>query len=268
MNERTKLILKITALSIVAFISFFVISNYASNPISFKEIIQHLDDKKTTVLELTAASAATSAAITLIPGDVATPIADKLADLSTYFLIVVGAIYLEKYLLTITGFLTFKLLIPIGCILWIIHLLFKNEMFLKTALKLMLFGTAIFVSIPASVHVSNMIEDTYSSSIQATIDEANNTANKIETEDKGLIDGIVNGVSNTVDSVKESINHFIEALAIMIVTSCVIPIFVLLFMMWAIKLILGIDLQLPKYSIKRITSNNKQLTKNIESDTL
>lgn len=37
-----------------------------------------LEEKQTTVLELSAASAAASAAITLIPGDVATPIADKL----------------------------------------------------------------------------------------------------------------------------------------------------------------------------------------------
>ena len=65
--------------------------------------IQSLDDKKTTALELTAAATAASAAITLIPGDAGTPIADKLADLSSYFLIVVCAIYLEKYLVTITG---------------------------------------------------------------------------------------------------------------------------------------------------------------------
>ena len=62
--------------------------------------IQSLDDKKTTALELTAAATAASAAITLIPGDAGTPIADKLADLSSYFLIVVCAIYLEKYLVT------------------------------------------------------------------------------------------------------------------------------------------------------------------------
>lgn len=79
--------------------------------------IQSLDDKKTTTLELTAAATAASAAITLIPGDAGTPIADKLADLSSYFLIVVCAIYLEKYLVTITGLAAFKLLIPIGCIL-------------------------------------------------------------------------------------------------------------------------------------------------------
>lgn len=102
-----------------ALLSFCVIAKYTSSP-TMKinaHAIQSLDDKKTTALELTAAATAASAAITLIPGDAGTPIADKLADLSSYFLIVVCAIYLEKYLVTITGLAAFKLLIPIGCIL-------------------------------------------------------------------------------------------------------------------------------------------------------
>ena len=64
------------------------------------------------MLELTAASTAASAAITLLPGDTATPIAEKLADLSGYFLIVLCAIFLEKYLLTITSYVSFTILIP------------------------------------------------------------------------------------------------------------------------------------------------------------
>ena len=86
-----------------------VIAKYTSSP-TMKinaHAIQSLDDKKTTALELTAAATAASAAITLIPGDAGTPIADKLADLSSYFLIVVCAIYLEKYLVTITGLAAF-----------------------------------------------------------------------------------------------------------------------------------------------------------------
>ena len=38
------------------------------------------------------------------------------------------------------------------------------------------------------------------------------------------------------------LNRFIEALAVMIVTSCVIPILVLFFFVWVTKLILGVDL--------------------------
>lgn len=95
---------------IVAAISFFVVAKYTSSTEFNARIIASLDEKKTTVMELTAASTAASAAITLIPGDVGTPIADKLADLSGYFLIVLCAIYLEKYLVTIMGYAAFKIL--------------------------------------------------------------------------------------------------------------------------------------------------------------
>jgi len=48
----------------------------------------------------------------VLPWDVATPIANNLAGLSGYFLIVPCAIFLEKYLLAITASATFRALFP------------------------------------------------------------------------------------------------------------------------------------------------------------
>ena len=107
-------IIGISSLFVFAIISFAVIAPFASSVDSYEGTISALDEKKDNVLKLTAASTATSVAITFIPGDAATPIAEKLADLSSYFLIVLCAIYLEKYLLTITGFVAFKILIPVS----------------------------------------------------------------------------------------------------------------------------------------------------------
>ena len=70
-----------------------------------------------TALPSPQASTAASAAITLLPGDAATPIAEKLADISGYFLLALCAIYLEKYLLTVTAYATFRLLVPAACLL-------------------------------------------------------------------------------------------------------------------------------------------------------
>ena len=95
-------------------------------------------------MELTAASAAASAAITLIPGDVATPIASELADLSSKFVIVICAIYVEKYLLTITGYVTFAILIPISCIIFSIGALLMRPPMFRTAFRIGLLGLAFF----------------------------------------------------------------------------------------------------------------------------
>ena len=88
---------------LIGLLSFTVLGKYASAPESHQATIASLDEKKATVLELTAATTATSALITLLPGDIGTPIAEKVADLSGYLLIVLCAVFLEKYLVTITG---------------------------------------------------------------------------------------------------------------------------------------------------------------------
>ena len=64
-------------LLLVAILSITVVGKYASAPENHQKTIASLDEKKQTVMELTAASTVTSALITLLPGDTATPIAEK-----------------------------------------------------------------------------------------------------------------------------------------------------------------------------------------------
>ena len=267
-NVDMKKVAKIIAPIVIAVVSIFILSKYAASPEFHSKTLESLDNKKTTVMELTVASTATSAAITLIPGDVATPIADKLADLSSYFLIVLSAIYLEKYLVTITGYAAFKFLIPVACILYLVYVLMKKENCKYLAKKLAIFGVTIILVIPTSVQVSNLIETTYQSSINQTIDTAKQTVDTIEEqtedadgaeeeEDESWMSGltskvkdgeskVTNSISTATAEVENSLNNFIEALAVMIVTSCVIPILVLVFFVWLIKIVLGVDVNLPK----------------------
>lgn len=301
MDKKYVKILKIVVPLIIALLSIFVISRYATSISFHAKTIEALDEKKDTVLQLTAVSTSASAAITLIPGDVATPIAEKLADLSTYFIIVLCAIYLEKYLLTITGFAAFVILIPLGCLFFSIYSLFPRPVLLELSKKLVLFGVAIVLVIPSSVGVSNMIEKTYSESIELTMQqalestesvreelgEAQGTADEsaadsaadesaagiaangpVTDESKqtigdlfhglvsqasetvtstvqGALDSTVSGVSTKIDEFKTMLNNMLEALAVMIVTSCLIPIIVLLFFVWLIKVILNVTVPMP-----------------------
>ncbi|MGN0334112.1 MAG: hypothetical protein ACI4DV_00425 [Lachnospiraceae bacterium] len=251
MNYRT--VIKAVIPLIIAFISIFVLSKYAASPEFHKNTIEALDEKRTTVMELTAASTAASAAITLLPGDAATPIAEKLADLSSCFLLVICAVYLEKYLVTITGYAAFVLLIPIACILLSVNVFLKNNIFRSLAIRLAAFGLAIVLVIPASVKVSDLIEKTYQHSIEMTIQSAKESAEILEegseedTEEKegflgGILSKVKDGVSDAAAKAENVLSNFMEALAVMIVTSCVIPVLVLLFFVWLVKMILGIHL--------------------------
>lgn len=292
--SKTKCITAIILL-LIAILSVTVVGKYTSAPENHQKTIASLDEKKQTVMELTAASTVTSALITLLPGDTATPIAEKMADVSEYLLIVLCAIYLEKYLVTITGYVAFTYLIPIACGLWILNLFFENATVRKLAAKLAVFGIAIFLVVPASVKISDLIGDTYQAQIQETIDEAKNTQNVLENSNlessttgtetnadtaknntenttekdstggifgsgsnifdiaKDALAGAKESVSNAVENVaisseelvekvENSLNHFIEAVAVMIITSCVIPMLVLLLFFWMVKIVLDVDL--------------------------
>ena len=143
MNQNSKKILSIVLPIIIALFSIFVLAKPASTPSTYTKTIASLDEKKTTVMELTAASTAVSAAITLIPGDTGTPIAEKLVDLSTYFLVVLCAIYLEKYMLTLAGYGVFKVLIPAICILFIVNAFRKSETCERLMKKIGIFSLAL-----------------------------------------------------------------------------------------------------------------------------
>ena len=275
-NEKQKKIIFALIPIVIALLSFFVIARFTSSTEFNAKTIQSLDDKKTTVMELAAASTAASAAITLIPGDVGTPIANKLADLSSYFLIVLCAIYLEKYLVTITGYAAFKILVPIACVFFSGYLLWRKEILRVVAQKFLLFGLAVYLVIQASVKVADMIETTYASSIESTIETAKQTTDEIESEtgesgqvdDKssneksqsdsdsdskenaggffsGLFNKVQEGVSTATANVENVLNNFIEALAILLVTSCLIPILVLIFFVWLVKMLLGLNIDIP-----------------------
>ena len=198
----------------------------------------------------------TQITITLIPGDAATPIADKIADLSTRFLIVLCAIYLEKYLVIITGYASWYLLIPVGLLLLAAWFAIKKggakPVLLQLSTKLIVLGLAIALVIPASVKVSSIIEETYSASIQQTIDSATQATEEIEaatgnTGKTGLniFTSIQQGVTGAVENLEQILNRFMEAIAVMIVTSCVIPVVVLMFFWWLVKMIIGVRIPLP-----------------------
>ena len=236
-NEKQKKILFALIPNVIALLSFFVIARFTSSTEFNAKTIQSLDDKKTTVMELAAASTAASAAITLIPGDVGNPIA---------------------------------------CVFFSGYLLWRKEILRVVAQKFLLFGLAVYLVIPASVKVADMIETTYASSIESTIETAKQTTDEIESEtgesgqvdDKssneksqsdsdsdskenaggffsGLFNKVQEGVSTATANVENVLNNFIEALAILLVTSCLIPILVLIFFVWLVKMLLGLNIDIP-----------------------
>ena len=250
-----KKLVMVAVLVVVAILSITVISKYATSAEVHANSIVALDEKKMKAMELTAGVAATSTAISAIPGDAATPIAEQVSELTTPLLVVVCAIYLEKFLLTTIGYISFNILIPLACVLLGVYLFSSKEVLRTLAVKLAVFALTAFMIVPASVKATKLIEQTFETSITETyetVDEISGEAEKSAAEEDGgskfeqFLSNIGDGVSNFTENAKNALSVFIDAIAVLIITTCVIPIAVLLFFVWIVKILFGINIPIPK----------------------
>ena len=247
------------ALVVIMLISIFGVAKLVTSPDFNASMIDTLDEKKATVLKVSLSAAATSTALSLLPGDVASPIANEIAELTTYFIIILGAILLEKMLLSVIGHLTFVYIIPLACILGVIYLYTKREVLKVLAIKMTIFGLVLFMAIPASIKVSELIYASYETQVAQTLQaaEANNAfieeqKNDLAEEDKNwfekasdylsnLTSKVGIGISSMIKKGEETLSYMMDTIAVLIITSCVLPIVVILIFTWIIKILFGFD---------------------------
>lgn len=238
-----------TALCVLVILaSVLFLKPWLTDADTYSWYIDRLDEKKVTVLEVTAAATAASTAITLIPDDVGTPVAQQLAQMSGYLLLVLGAIYLEKYLLTIFGLGATWAFLPLSMAMYICHIWWPGRGNRRyVARRMLAFAVMLALLIPVSVLFSSMIEDVYDESIDETITLAKQIESAMDEDDsaeKSLWDkitdatsSIVNGVSSTLGWAKNVLNNFIDAIVVLLVTSCVIPVVVVIVFVKMVKML-------------------------------
>ncbi len=218
--------------------------------------INYINEKIENVLSLSAVSSAASASISLLPGDAGIPIANQLASFSSEFMMILCGLYLEKYLLVITGYISFYGLIPVSCLFGIIYLWNDKGQLKDIAIKLSVFALLLLLTIPVSVQISKTIDEVYHFSTNTLLNEVDeiviedtpdeikdNTSwfDNIVDSVQGGINVVTNGVGEAVEQAKMLVSNFIEAIAVMIITSCIIPILVFIILLWGSRSILGID---------------------------
>jgi len=263
-------ILKKTAIGLlleaVALFSIAVITPAATKQSNHVHTYEQLDREIGNTLKLTAGATAVSAVITLLPDDTCTPIAEQFAELGTYFVIVLSALYLEKYLITILGFVSFSILIPLVCLILGIGILGKKDKANVLALKLGIFAILIYFLIPLSVKTSEAIYNTYESTMEETLTTANEIT--VTDEDANAVEKFLSWIKNAavtvVDYVTGLLSRFVEAIAVMMVTSCLIPIMVVIFFSWLMRLLFKVDISF--IDIKLLPGKKRHLLPKIESE--
>lgn len=277
--ERPLLRYGIVALLIIAaLLSEFVGRPHFENVETWSGTIEVIDAKKNNVLALTTSTIALSAAISALPDDTGTPVAEQLTQLSGNLGIVLAVLYLEKYLLTILGFLSLGVLGPVAFALLAISLLMHGRLTTSHALftlgiRVLLVGIIAIAVVPASVWVTQRIDETYQISIsqeesEGSAEESKPTDSESQ-ENKNFWDSIASGaaqlVSNLKDGIKsvtdgvvEQVTNLIEGAIVMIVTSCLVPLLVLAVFLWMGHSLMGIDVSAPTNYLARRLPRKKR----------
>lgn len=299
LSRRAKII-GCVAMVLIALLSFFPLATLASSPDTHAGTIVALDKKAADVTALVGASTAASVATSFFPGG--SGISGKLLDIAANLGIVLAAIYLEKYLLTILGLAACRIVVPLACGLGVVLLLARLGESTRArihglVLRLVLLAVAMVALVPASVGVSGLIESTFNYDASAVAEQVNQGAEAVGEQSEqaetsgsssssnhdsgesnplsdfanwlggigqgvadaatGAASALMNGANSVLDWAKGAIATLVESFAVMIVTDCVIPILVLLFFVWLINFLLGLNIPLPSGPVRGLRGRAK-----------
>ena len=208
----------------IGLISLLVIAAIASSPATYSDMNSTLDEKRSNVMALVATTTAASAAVSALPGDTGTPIAEKLVDFSFYFMVILAVLYLEKFLLTTLGFLGFGILVPVACALFAGSVFARRGSMAKANLqslgaKFAAFGVAIALVIPASVWLTDSIDNSFDESLAAANVAAQEATTQLEesVQDEGgsegnFLDDLFGAVQQGVEQLTQGAQEALDSL--------------------------------------------------------
>ncbi len=256
LNDKTKIKLLKTLVSIfIMVLSRFVLATIIPETEFVQQSVEHLEESESTVMDFSGATIAVSLAITALPDDFATPLATTISDMNGYFVFIFVVLFVEKLIVLEGTKLSFAYMIPAACLLYILSILSKKDFFKKFATKLVILGISIVVVIPFSVHVTEYVGAEYLSYVDETIAEAEAGADKV-TEIMGTSDGdatifeklsdafktAMDGMSDLLKYFENVIKKCVNAIAIMLVTTFVLPLLNLFFFRWLLKELFSLNL--------------------------
>ena len=247
----------VAVLLLIATFSFTKIAPWAANPENHVHSIEQTDEKISTVMTLSGGAAGTSATLSLLPGDMCTPIAEQLAELAKYFMVILSALYLEKFMISLAGYITFGVLIPLACIILCGSIIFKKQNLQTISLKIALLGIVIFIIVPASVKLSDMVYQTQAETVNNAVEEYNDL--DIENDEGGFFSELTTIKNETIEKITKFLSSLLETLAVMIVTSCIIPLLVFVFLIWLVKTLFSSNvLTLDSSVLDRISEKTRK----------
>lgn len=264
--------MRVTAILLSAAIllcSLTVLASKYTDPQTYEETISSIDEKKSTVLGVSAAIAGSATLIAAIPDDSTTPLAEEMMDLSSYLALVVCILVLEKSLLTVLGAISCYILIPSACLLTIGAILWKSTSLRNWAIKILIFAIALIAIIPISMQLSDYIYEINEVSYEIEADKLTESIEPVEgaevEEELPWYSKIWNTITETVQSLtdsaiegaKRALNKAIDMVSVFVIAYCAIPILSVLVFLWLIKFLFGLNININYEALNPRKLRNK-----------
>ena len=137
------------------------------------------------------------------------------------------------------GYVVFKIVVPIACVLGILYMVKGNVSVRNIAIKLAVAGLLCISIVPMSVGLTTLIEETNEIDMESI-------EVKYEEEEKdgwlGILDKVVDNATNMPEKAKKIAVDLVDDIAVMLVTSCVIPVLVMVSYIVIIKGVFKFDM--------------------------
>lgn len=256
--KQAALAIKILSLSLIAALSFFVATAKLPESAFVKGSLESVEDSSDTVMRFSAATLSTSLAISALPDDFATPLADSLADMNFYFVAILVVLFLEKILIRYGIQAAFAIFIPLACLAGSLFVLTRRRLLKSLAIRLCVLALAAAFVVPCSTHITGVVASDLTAYVNDTIDETEGGAGKLHeameggAENKTMFEKLSDLFQTAIRDVSDLMLHFqntirkcMNSIAILILTNCLMPLLTFFLLKWILRELFQIVVPMP-----------------------
>ena len=263
-EKQAALFVKLLSLLLAAVFSFFVLATKIPESGFVRDSLESVEESSDTVMRFSAATLSASLAISALPDDFATPLADSLTDMNVYFVAILVVLFLEKLLIRYGIKAAFALLIPAACAGGALFLVTKRDILKALAIRLCVLGLAAAFVVPCSTHITKVVASDLTAYVNETIDDTQGSSGKLNeameggAEDKTIFETLsdlfqtaIHGISELMLHLQNTIRRCMNSIAILILTNCLMPLFTFFILRWILGELFQIAIPLPPIRRRR-----------------
>lgn len=252
------LAIKLLSLSLIAALSFFVATAALPESAFVKDSLESVEDSGDTVMKFSAATLSASLAISALPDDFATPLADSLADMNLYFVAILVVLFLEKILIRYGIQAAFAILVPLACFVGGLFVVTRRTLLKSLAVRLCVLALAAAFVVPCSTGITGIVASDLTAYVNDTIEETEGGAGKLHEAmedgagDKTIFEKLSDLFQTAIRDLSDLMLHFqntirkcMNSIAILILTNCLMPLLTFFVLKWILRELFQVAIPMP-----------------------